>query len=131
MLTMSETIVAGPVIIEDNKVLLIKEIKDGSIGLWFFPGGTMERSDPTPEAACIREAAEELGLTITIIQELQTIRIEKPDRSTILKHYLATRTGTIIPGQDIAAVDWHDIRSLPTDAAPNVATVIQEYLRTI
>ncbi len=122
-------IASGPVIIENGKVLLIKELKaNGKITDWFFPGGTVEESDESPEAACQRESKEEVGIDIRIIRQLKTITVNKPDGITIeLVHFLAERRGEISPATNIPACDWHDIHNLPTDCAPNIYEVIDQY----
>lgn len=129
-----ETIMAsGPVIIEDDKVLLNKEKKGDMITPWFFPGGEVEQFDITLEDACVREAKEELGIDVHIVKALRPILIprpEDPDRLVILIHFLATRTGDIVPGDHVAEWAWHDIHNLPEDCAPNVPLVINDYLKT-
>ena len=57
---MKTIIAAGPVIIENEKVLLNKEQKDYGITRWLFPGGKKENNE-TPEETCTREVKEEIG----------------------------------------------------------------------
>lgn len=52
------------VIIEDDKVALIERMKNGD-HYYVFPGGGIEKGE-TPEQAAIREAFEELGVTVKI-----------------------------------------------------------------
>ena len=52
------------VLIEENKVALIKRIRDGSV-YYVFPGGGMQQHE-TPKAAAKREAFEELGVQVEI-----------------------------------------------------------------
>ena len=99
---MQYIIASGPVIIENEKVLLDK---DGRDSFWKFPGGKVELSDLTDEgrsletAAC-RKANEELGLDIEIIRPLKPMMIMKPavseeDKNTlvVLIQWLAKRIG--------------------------------------
>ncbi len=127
-----ETLIAsGPVIIEDNKVLLNKEKKeDGRITPWLFPGGEVESFDISLEEACKREVMEEMGLEVTIKRPLKPMivhRPDKPEKLAILIHYLADRIGEIKPGENIVEWNWFDIDNLPVDCAPNVKAVIEEY----
>ncbi|MCB9798967.1 NUDIX hydrolase [Candidatus Nomurabacteria bacterium] len=128
------TIVAsGPVIIENDKVLLNKEIKPSGETPWLFPGGEVEDFDVSFEQACVREAKEEMGIDVTIIRPLRPMHVyrpDAPDKMAILIHYLATRIGEIKPAENISKWNWFDIHNLPDDCAPNIAPVIEEYLKS-
>lgn len=127
---MHTIIASGPVIIENNKVLLVQH---GDSGKWKFPGGTLEEEDfkdkNTLEKVCHREVKEELGLDIEIIKPLKPIALKK-DESTrvVLIHFLATRlNNTITPGKDIEAWNWFDIHKLPEHLSENIEPVIETY----
>lgn len=53
------------VLLENNKVGLIKRINEGSV-YYVFPGGGIEEGE-TPETGTKREALEELGVKIKVI----------------------------------------------------------------
>ncbi len=130
---MNFIIASGPVIIENDKVLLNKH---GDDTFWKFPGGKVENFDfenplTSLETACQREVKEEMGISIKIIKPLKPMMIAKPndnDTQVILIHYLAKRLDEIIAGQDIIAWNWFDIHSLPEDCAPNIEPVLEEFL---
>lgn len=135
-------IASGPVIIENNKVLLNQH---GDDVFWKFPGGRVEDFDfddqlNSLEQACRREVEEELGIKIKIIRPLKPMMLKKDDSSSealakdentqvVLIHYLANRLGKITPSKDIREWAWHDIRTLPNNCAPNIEPVIAEYLQ--
>ncbi|OGH74080.1 MAG: hypothetical protein A3C90_02215 [Candidatus Magasanikbacteria bacterium RIFCSPHIGHO2_02_FULL_51_14] len=120
-------IVSGPVIIEDGKVLLNKEKKGDKIGPWFFPGGIVEESDASLEAACKREAKEELGIDLEIIKQMRTTYRTISDSAKVtLHHFLAQRTGDIIPGDITVEWGWFDINNLPDNCAPNVYEILKD-----
>lgn len=129
-----ETIIAaGPVIIENGKVLLNREKKrDGTDSPYFmFPGGKMETPTETFEAVCIREAKEELGIDIEILRPLKPMLVyqpNKPGKMAILIHYLAKRKSDIHPGPETLEWNWFDIHHLPENCTPNVREVIEAYL---
>ncbi len=128
---MNFIIASGPVIIENNKVLLNKH---GGDNFWKFPGGRVENFDfdnelDSLETACRREAKEEMGIDLKIIKPLKPMMVQKPNdpkTQVILIHYLAERINEIQPGADIKEWDWFDINSLPENCAPNVEAVLNE-----
>ncbi len=62
----SVLVVACALVDPDNRVLLAQRPAGKSMaGLWEFPGGKVEPGE-TPEAALIRELAEELGVQVPI-----------------------------------------------------------------
>ncbi|MEK7511997.1 MAG: NUDIX domain-containing protein [Patescibacteria group bacterium] len=130
---MNFIIASGPVIIENNKVLLNKH---GDDNFWKFPGGRIENFDfidpfNSLETACQREVREELGIEIKIIKPLKPMMIGKPnsnDTQVVLIHYLAERVGEIKPGQDIKEWNWFDVNNLPSDIAPNIKPVINSLI---
>ena len=122
-------IASGPVIIENDKVLLNRERKGEKISPWFFPGGEVENFAEDLTQACRREVKEEMGIDIEIIKPLNTTLRKLDDNSiVVLVHYLAKRIGEINPGSNIVEWDWHDMRNLPENCAPNVFEVIKGYL---
>lgn len=64
-------IVAGVVIKQDNKYLLMQENAPGEKvhGLWNFPAGRVEEGD-TIEKTAIKEAKEESGYDVKLIRKL-------------------------------------------------------------
>jgi len=126
---MNFIIASGPVIIENNKILLNKH---GDDNFWKFPGGRIESFDfidplNSLETACSREVREEMGLEIKIIKPLKPMMIPKPnspDTQVVLIHYLAERVGEVNPGNDIREWNWFDLNNLPPDLAPNIRPVL-------
>lgn len=124
------TMASGPVIVENNKVLLDKHGEDN---YWKFPGGTMSQVDSFRENAK-REVMEELGLEVELHDMdpfVMDIQKEKDGKALtiILFHFYAERqTETIAMGRDVREYAWHDIDNLPTDCAMNIGPAI-EYFR--
>ncbi len=119
-------IASGPVIIENGRVLLNREQKEGYVTDWLFPGGEVEDFDATLEEACQREVKEEMGIEVTITKPLRPILIKKDDKVIILIHFLAERIGEVVPGAGIVEYAWHDIHNLPVNCAPNVYDIIND-----
>lgn len=133
-------IASGPVIIEDNKVLLNRHgetAEDQKI--WKFVGGRVELEDykienDILEQACKREVMEEMGIEVKIIASLKPMLIVKhgnPNKYVILIHYLAKRIGEIKTGDDIIEWGWFDIDKLPENCAPNIESVIEDYKKLV
>jgi len=115
-------IASGPVIIENNKVLLNKH---GNDEFWKFPGGTVEDFDIPFEETAVRETKEELGIDIEIIKPLNTLMAKKDDKGVVvLVHFLAKRIGEIKPAKDIQEWKWIDINNMPNDLAPNIKPIL-------
>ena len=58
--------VVGAAIVRDGRVLAARRtFPAAAAGRWEFPGGKVEAGE-TPEAALVREVAEELGCTIEV-----------------------------------------------------------------
>ena len=130
MLDQKIIIASGPVIIENNKVLLNQH---GDKDMWKFPGGRLENFEfddwnESLEETARREVKEEMGIDIKIIKPLKTMCIPRPGHDNeyvVLVHYLAERVGEITPGTDIEKWDWIDINNLPDNCGPNIKIVLE------
>ena len=128
---MSKIIIAsGPVIVEDYKVLLNKHGEDN---FWKFCGGRVEEGEINLKEAAKREVKEEMGLEIEILNNNPCLFYVEKDVdgeqvSVILAHFLAKRTGELIPGDDIREWRWIDINDLDKEnLAPNIKPVLEYF----
>lgn len=123
-------VVAGPVIVHQGSVLLVKEQKTDGLSPWMFPGGEVEDADVSFEATAEREGKEETGLTLHITKPLKSVLLHRGAESVALIHFLAKRAddADVIKGPGIMQAVWFDLHNLPPDCAPNVAIVIKDYL---
>lgn len=85
-------IVAGVVIEQDAKFLLVQEVRAAVRGLWNFPGGKVDVGE-TFEQAAVREAKEEVGLEVKLVQALPVFH---PRADGPVFHYFIA---TILSGQ--------------------------------
>ena len=133
-------IASGPVIIQKRdgvaKTLLVKhgdkplkELK------WKFCGGKILKGLELTTNA-IREAQEEIGITVRLIKPLQPMILwqeepetgsEKP-QAIILIHFLAEIDEEPTPSEQVLALDWFAVNDLPQDCAPNVKPLVAEAL---
>ena len=121
-------IAAGPVIVEDNKILLIKD-KEGFLK---FCGGKVENFDNNLIESAMREAKEEMGIDVKIINDEPFITFARKNTNegmidVILVHFLAERIGEIEPGEDIREWDWFDMNDLPDDLGPNILPALKHF----
>ncbi|MDD3003272.1 MAG: NUDIX hydrolase [Patescibacteria group bacterium] len=128
---MSQIIIAsGPVIVENNKVLLNKDEKDN---FWKFCGGRVEESDFNLKDTAKREVKEEMGVEIEILDNNPYFFYTEKGRedkavSIILVHFLAKRIGEIILGQEIKEWCWMDLKDLDgEDLAPNIKPTLKYF----
>lgn len=123
-------IASGPVIVENNKVLLNKDEKDN---FWKFCGGRIEENDFNLKNTTKREAKEEMGIGVEILDnDPYFFYTEKEEEgkavSIILVHFLAKRIGEIIPGQEIKEWHWLDINDLDGEnLAPNIKASLKYF----
>jgi 8-oxo-dGTP diphosphatase len=104
----------GAIIIEDNRVLLVKRAHPPLAGEWSIPGGVLEVGEMLRDAAR-REAFEETGLIVEPSDLLGVYdRVLFDDTGQTLYHYvlidfLCRRTGgELHAGGDAAEVRWFD-----------------------
>ncbi|MDP3836678.1 MAG: NUDIX domain-containing protein [bacterium] len=123
-------IAAGPVIVEDNKVLLDKH---GSDDFWKFCGGRVKEDEANLKESAQREVKEEMGIDIEIMENSPFFyytekEIDGFQTSVILAHYLAKRIGEITPGDDIREWRWIDIADLDKEnLAPNIKPTLSYF----
>ncbi len=71
--------VAAAILEEDGRILIVQRPPDAAMGgLWEFPGGKLEPGE-TPEAALVREIAEELGVAIAVDALYAVVEHRYPD----------------------------------------------------
>lgn len=125
------TMASGPVIIENEKVLLVQHGEDI---FWKFPGGTLRLEESVLDA-CSREAFEELGVTIHVEKEAPFLfyveQIKKEVRHRIiLFHFLAhCSSQDWILGDDIRSCEWFPVHELPSELAPNILPALEYFMK--
>ena len=124
-------VAVGAIILNDDRIVLIRRGKEPSRGLWTFPGGAVELGEPVREAVR-REVQEETGLEIEVGEValvLDSVSRDPDGRVqyhyVIIDFYARPVGGALRPGSDVSDVRWasrRDIESLPmTEKAQEVA----------
>ncbi len=126
-------IASGPVIVEEGKLLVIKDTKDD---FYKIPGGTVEEQDQGDlELTCRREFKEETNGEIEILEKLSTQILNKNPRTQEqmkieLHHYRAKlyNKNELRPIRPILEVKWLDINEIKQGkyfVAPNIKFLIE------
>ncbi len=101
----------GAVILDDNRVLLVRRGLEPLKGEWSIPGGALELGE-TLEAGVRREVAEETGLAVdtrAIVEVLDRIVL---DEGRVRYHYVLIDFlcvpvgGSLMPGTDAVDARW-------------------------
>jgi len=123
----------GSVIIQGDRVLLVKRAHPPIQGQWSIPGGVLEVGEMVRDAA-IREAREETGLTVEPSELLGVYdRILYDPDHRVQYHYVLIDFlcravgGTVFAASDAAEVQWFTREELPAlNLAPDTQDVIQK-----
>lgn len=105
------------IIVEDNKIVLIKRLNNPYKDHWAIPGGFVEYGEKVEDAA-VREAKEETGLDIELIKLVGVY--SDPNRDprghTVTVAYLAKIIGGTIKSdsdaKDAIFIDINDLKNM-------------------
>jgi 8-oxo-dGTP diphosphatase len=123
----------GAIIIEENRVVLVKRAHPPLQAQWSIPGGVLEVGELVREAA-VREAREETGLIVEPGQLLGVYdRVLRDPQQRVQYHYvlvdfLCRRVeGDLFAASDAAEVRWFTREELPVlNLAADTLDVIQK-----
>ena len=123
----------GSIIIEGDRVVLVKRAHPPIQGQWSIPGGVLEVGELVREAA-IREAREETGLIVEPGELLGVFdRVLRDPEKRVQYHYvlidfLCRRVGgEFLAASDAAEVRWFTREELPSlNLAEDTLEVIQK-----
>ena len=117
----------GAVIVQDEKLVLVKRGVEPGKGKWSIPGGAVELGEGVRDAA-IREAKEESGLDIELVRDMPMDAIDNMimgENGRLRYHYILLqflarpRSGTLRPGSDAAEVKWVPLEEVDTYSLTN------------
>jgi 8-oxo-dGTP diphosphatase len=115
-------VVAVALVDADGRILLSQRPEGKSLaGLWEFPGGKVEPGE-RPEAALIRELAEELGIKVEepCLAPLSFASHAYPDFHLLMPLYICRRWTGVATGREGQVLKWvrpKDLRNYPMPPA--------------
>jgi 8-oxo-dGTP pyrophosphatase MutT (NUDIX family) len=109
-------VIVAAALIRDGRALAAQRSHPPSMaGKWEFPGGKVERGE-TPQAALIRECAEELGTSILVGPELGRARLDSGATLILFAASLPDDAGPPLPlehqnlgwygSEQLSGLDW-------------------------
>ncbi len=109
---------AGVVVIENDRVLLVKRKFEPRAGLWTLPAGFVESGEDV-DACAVREAKEETNLDVEVIRLFNVYSaFDDPRASVVLILYLCRSTGGELRcGDDASDARYFELERLPDGIA--------------
>lgn len=109
---------AGAILVEEDKILLVRRAHPPRIGDWTIPAGFMEW-DEHPEQTAIREIKEETGLDIALTGffEVYSGRDDWRNNAILILYLAEVVGGSLAPGDDASEAVYFPLDATP----PNIA----------
>jgi ADP-ribose pyrophosphatase YjhB (NUDIX family) len=124
---------AGAVVVDrGGRVLLVKRGRPPSLGSWTLPGGRLEAGE-SPEAAVVREVAEETEVRARVVCPLGVVRIAREGFLFAIHEHLLVpldeRRAQPRAGDDAAEARWVERSELEVlGVAPDAVAVVDRGL---
>jgi 8-oxo-dGTP diphosphatase len=111
-------VAVGAIILDEDRILLIRRDREPAKGLWTFPGGAVELGESLEEAVK-REAVEETGLQV-VVGEVATVidRVVRDDAGGVRYHYVIVDYfarpvgGALQASSDVSDARWAALQDL-------------------
>lgn len=121
--------VSAGLIFRGGKLLLTQRHSGAHLGgLWEFPGGKREPHE-TFEQCLVRELREELGVTVTVGELLESLTHDYPEKSVHLKFFACRLLQGEPQPLDCAALAWATRAELDAYTFPAADARLLELLR--
>jgi 8-oxo-dGTP diphosphatase len=116
----------GAVVLDDDRLLLIRRGHGPAAGHWSLPGGRVEFGETMVEAL-VREVQEETGLEVVVGDYIGYVEIFGDDAHFVVHDYYATAfdAEVLVAGDDAAEAAWCDLHAVPE---MNLSAGLAEFL---
>jgi ADP-ribose pyrophosphatase len=111
-------VAVGGVLVQHNRILLVKRGQAPSQGLWTIPGGRVELGEGLRQAL-VREMREETGLQVRVGNLVTHFEFIEPDalerirfHYVILDYQVFIASGRLCPGGDALEAAWFGAQDL-------------------
>ncbi len=121
---MGKVLIAGCVILKDNKILLIRK-KDRNI--WELPGGRSKEG--AEEQTALEKTADQIGVAPQLVQQFTILEFQKDGLNIEAPIFECTvePDAVFLPGETVEEVKWFDKDSLKKeDIGNDVAAILEE-----
>ena len=123
----------GGVIVDGDRVVLIKRRYEPLANRWSIPGGTLEVGEPLEEGVA-RELVEETGLIVRVGPVIEVFdRILRDEDGRVKYHFVLVDYlclpvgGALQAGDDVSEAEWASLDSLaPYDLTAKATSVIRK-----
>jgi 8-oxo-dGTP diphosphatase len=116
----------GAVIVDDDRLLLIRRGHGPAAGQWSLPGGRVEFGETMAEAL-VREVHEETRLEVVVGNYIGHVEIFGDDAHYVVHDFYATAfdPDAVVAGDDAAEAVWCDLHAV---AEMNLSAGLAEFL---
>jgi mutator protein MutT len=120
----------GAVVVDDDRVVLVRRGHEPLKGQWSLPGGTVELGE-TLQAALVREVREETGLAVEVGPLIEVFdRVQRASNGAVEHHYVIVdylcraRGGRLEHGSDADDARWVHLAQLDAYKLTKKATAV-------
>jgi ADP-ribose pyrophosphatase YjhB (NUDIX family) len=116
----------GAVIVDDDRLLLIRRGHGPAAGAWSLPGGRVEMGETLLEAL-VREVQEETALEVVAGDYIGYVEIFGDDSHFVVHDFYATAfdAEVVVAGDDAAEAAWFELHAVPE---MNLSAGLAEFL---